>query len=63
MEERLKKSIVLDILPILSIIIMGEISILQWKTGVILPILSGILVAGLIAYIRGYSLNEIENAM
>ena len=63
MEERLKKSIVLDILPILSIIIMGEISILQWKTGVILPILSGILVAGLIAHIRGYSLNEIENAM
>lgn len=63
MKERLKKSIVLDILPILSIIIMGEISILQWKTGVILPILSGILVAGLIAHIRGYSLNEIENAM
>lgn len=63
MKKNLKESVILDILPILSIIIMGEISILQWKTGVILPILSGILVAGIIAYIRGYSLNEIEIAM
>lgn len=62
-KEKLKSNLILDILPILAIIIMGEISILQWKTGVVPPILVGILVAGIIAHMRGYNLKFIEDAM
>lgn len=62
-KEEFKSSLILDILPILAIIIMGEISILQWKTGVVPPILAGILVAEIIAYMREYNLKFIEDAM
>lgn len=63
MREKAKSSLLLDILPIAVIIIMGEVSILQWRTGVVPPILAGILAAGIAAHMRGEQLKDIEDAM
>lgn len=63
MKENLKKSLLLDIIPIICIMVAGEISILQWRIGVVPPILTGILAVGIIAHLRGKKLNEIEDAM
>lgn len=63
MKENLKKSLLLDMIPIICIMVVGEISILQWKIGVVPPILAGVLSAGIIAFLRGKKLNEIEDAM
>lgn len=63
MREKLKNSMLLDIIPILLIVIVGEVSVLRWKMGPIPPILIGVLAAGIIAFIRGESLKSIEDAM
>ena len=63
MRERFKNSLILDILPIIFIIVFGEISILQWRTGVVPPILAGVVVSGTIAFMRGETLRNIEDAM
>lgn len=63
MNEKVKSSVLLDILPILFIVVFGEISIIQWKTGVVPPILVGVIVSGIIAFARGEKLQTIEDAM
>lgn len=63
MREKAKSSLWLDIFPIAVIILMGEVSILQWRTGVVPPILAGILAAGIVAHMRGEQLKDIEDAM
>ena len=63
MRERFKNSLILDILPIIFIIVFGEISILQWRTGVVPSILAGVVVSGAIAFMRGETLRNIEDAM
>ena len=63
MKENLKKNLLLDIIPIICIMLVGEISILQWKIGVVPPILTGVLAVGIVAHLRGKKLNEIEDAM
>ena len=63
MREKFKNSLILDILPIIFIIVFGEISILQWRTGVVPPILAGVVVSGAIAFMRGETLRNIEDAM
>lgn len=63
MKENLKKNLLLDIIPIICIMLVGEISILQWKIGVVPPILTGVLAVGIVVHLRGKKLNEIEDAM
>lgn len=63
MKEKLRNNIVVDLIPMLSIIIVGGFSILKWKIGVVFPILVCVLISGIIAHLRGASLSQIENAM
>ena len=63
MREKIKNSLIMDILPIIFIIVFGEISILQWRTGVVPPIFAGVIVSGAIAFMRGETLKNIEEAM
>lgn len=63
MKSKFKNSLVPELIPIILIIIVGEISILHWKTGPIPPILIGIISSALVAYFRGENLKNIEEAM
>lgn len=63
MRESFKKNIFLDIVPILTIILTGMLSILKWRIGVIPAILMGVFISAVIANMRGESLKNIENAM
>ncbi|MBQ3438251.1 MAG: sodium:proton antiporter [Fusobacterium sp.] len=63
MKSKFKNSLVPELIPIILIIIVGEISILHWKTGPIPPILIGIISSALVAYFKGENLKNIEEAM
>lgn len=53
----------LALLPLVSLILMALASTAIWKIGMVVPIITGIAVAALVARLRGHSWSELEQAM
>lgn len=63
MKEKIKNSVILELIPIILIILVGEISILHWRIGPVPPILIGVISSAIVAHLRGENLKNIEEAM
>lgn len=59
MTKKRPLNLFLALLPILSIIVTGLMSVIYWDSGMNIPIITGIIVAALIGMYRGYSWNDL----
>lgn len=64
-QESKKKqlSLILALLPILTVIIMGLFSVLNWKAGMNIPIMSGIIVAGIVGKANGVKWSQLQKSL
>lgn len=56
-------SLILAILPILTVIILGLLSVLNFKAGMNIPIMSGIIVAGIVGKINGLKWGQLQKSL
>ncbi|ABO51728.1 transporter, NhaC family [Desulforamulus reducens MI-1] len=63
MNQKKKLSFLLAALPILTVIIMGLMSVVKWKAGMHAPLISSIVVAAIIGKYLGYSWSELEQGL
>ncbi len=64
-EQRTKRqlNLFLALLPILVIIVFGLLSVIKWKGGMNIPIISGIITAGLIGIWVGFKWDELQQGL
>lgn len=64
-EKKIKKQLNLSLalLPIGVIIVFGLLSVMKWKAGMNIPIISGIITAGLIGIWLGFQWKELQDAL
>jgi Na+/H+ antiporter len=63
MKAKKSINIWLAVLPIVTVIIMGLMSVLQWKAGMIIPILSSVAVCCAIGAYLGFSWDELQGSL
>lgn len=56
-------SLILALLPILTVIIMGLFSVLNWKAGMNIPIMSGIVVAAIVGKVKGIEWKSLQTSL
>ena len=61
--EKKELSLFLAILPILAVIITGLFSVLTWKAGMNIPIMSGIIVAAIVGMINGVEWTRLQKSL
>ena len=61
--EKRELPLVLAILPIISVIVCGLLSVLNWKAGMNIPIMSGIIMAGLVGKARGIKWQRLQGSL
>lgn len=64
-QKKIKKNLnlLLAVLPLIVIIIFGLLSVIKWKGGMNIPILAGIITAGIIGVWLGFSWNELQQSL
>ena len=60
MNQKKEINVLLAVLPIITVIVLGLMSVLKWKAGMIIPIMGSILVASIIGKYLGFSWKEIQ---
>lgn len=63
MKTRKKLTVPIALLPLLALVSMALMSTMYWKIGMIIPIITGIVVAAIIGRWRGYSWRDLEEAL
>ena len=58
-----KLNLFLALLPLLVIIVFGLLSVIKWKGGMNIPIISGIITTGLIGIYLGFSWDELQQGL
>ncbi|HZK00918.1 MAG TPA: Na+/H+ antiporter NhaC, partial [Tissierellaceae bacterium] len=53
----------LALLPILTVVVLGVTSVLKWKAGMNIPIIGGIIVAGIIGVLTGIKWEDLQNSL
>lgn len=61
--EKQELPFILAILPILSVIVFGLLSVLNWKAGMNIPIMSGIIMAGIVGKARGIKWQRLQGSL
>ncbi|MDD4779381.1 MAG: Na+/H+ antiporter NhaC [Tissierellia bacterium] len=61
--KKRKLNLFLALLPLLVIIVFGLLSVLKWKAGMNIPIISGIITAGLIGSWLGFTWDELQQGL
>lgn len=61
--EKQELPFILAILPILSVIVFGLLSVLNWKAGMNIPIMSGIIMAGIVGKARGIKWQKLQESL
>lgn len=61
--EKRKLNLFLALLPLLIIVVFGLFSVIKWKGGMNIPILTGIITAGLIGTWLGFSWDELQQSL
>lgn len=55
--------LILAILPILAVVVLGLSSVLIWKAGMNIPIIGGIITAGIIGVLRGIKWEDLQKSL
>lgn len=63
MQQKRELNLLLATLPILTIIIMGLLSVMKWKAGMHTPLIASIIVTALIGKYLGYAWPEMEKGL
>lgn len=63
MAKKRSLNLFLALLPILSIIVTGLMSVVYWNSGMNIPIITGIIVAGLVGMYCGYSWDDMSEGL
>ncbi|MEL7648908.1 MAG: Na+/H+ antiporter NhaC [Sedimentibacter sp.] len=58
-----KLNLFLALLPLLVVIVFGLLSVIKWKAGMTIPIISGIITAGLIGIRLGFKWDELQQGL
>ena len=61
--EKQELPFILAVLPILSVIVFGLLSVLNWKAGMNIPIMSGIIMAGIVGKARGIKWQRLQGSL
>lgn len=62
-QNKRKLNLFLALLPLLVIIVFGLLSVIKWKGGMNIPIISGIITTGLIGIYLGFSWDELQQGL
>lgn len=62
-KEKRKLNLFLALLPLLVVVVFGLFSVITWKGGMNIPILAGIITAGLIGIWQGFSWGELQSGL
>lgn len=62
-KERRELNLFLALFPLLVVVVFGLFSVIKWKGGMNIPILSGIITAGLIGIWQGFSWDELQSGL
>jgi NhaC family Na+:H+ antiporter len=61
--EKRKLNLFLALLPLLLIVVFGLFSVIKWKGGMNVPIITGVITAGLIGIWMGFSWDELQQGL